>query len=96
MGYEPRNLRPCSIRQLEGSCDGYEALTPCAASVVAVEGIEFELRPFFMATEEALWGRRDFLAVFGFLLDHRAETFDLFYDVLVGPDGRGPDRRQLT
>ena len=80
LGYSPATLRPCNIRQVEGSCDGHEAVVPCRAQIVAVEGIEFELRPLFMATDDPLWGRQDFLAVFHLIVEQRYERFDLVHE----------------
>ena len=80
LGYDTGTLRPCNIRQVEGSCDGHEALVACRASIVGVESVRFDLRPLFMATDEALWGRRDFLSVFQLIVEHRHQRFDLVHE----------------
>jgi hypothetical protein len=80
LGYDPDSLTPCNVRQVEGSCDGHEAITPCKATVIGVEGIEFDLWPFFMATHDPLWGRTDFLSVFHLIMEQTHERFDLVYE----------------
>jgi hypothetical protein len=83
LGYSPTTLRPASVQQVEGSCDGHEACAPCTAHIVAVEGISFELHPLFVPTNVALWGRQDFLSVFHLVVEHANETFDLIYETPV-------------
>jgi hypothetical protein len=36
---------------------------------IGLENFEFEMRPAFIAGQDALWGRADFLMTFGLIVD---------------------------
>ena len=77
MGYEPRDLDVEQIHGVAGQVDAYVPKMPCKANVVGLEHFEFEMRPAFIPGQDALWGRADFMLVFGIVLNESARTLSL-------------------
>jgi hypothetical protein len=64
LGYKPEELTSVQVGQVEGSADAWDAQVPCEAHVNGIEAVKFEIKPLFVTTLDALWGRADFMATY--------------------------------
>lgn len=61
LGYTVGDLAPVEVGQVEGSASAWLAKKPCAAFVDGLPDIKFEIKPLFVASLNALWGRADLM-----------------------------------
>jgi len=77
LGYQPDDLEPTQVGQVEGSAAAWDAKAPCEATVVGVEEVSFQIYPLFVDTLDPLWGRADFMAAFRVSVSERRQELGL-------------------
>lgn len=64
LGYTADDLAPVEVGQVEGSASAWIAQKPCEAFVDGIPDIKFEIKPLFVASLNALWGRADLMMTY--------------------------------
>lgn len=77
LGYDPAELVPVDVALASGTGWAYKATTGCRAWVLGLERYPFELKPWFVEGDLALWGRADFMLPFGVTFVEAAQAFSL-------------------
>ena len=77
LGYSKAELRPETIDQVEGSAHGEDAQIPCKAHVRGAPQVTFSIRPLFVDTLDALWGRGDLMRAYVVSISERDSTLRL-------------------
>jgi hypothetical protein len=71
LGYTEANLKTEEIDQVEGVAKGEDAQVPCTAFVRGRPQPTFALRPLFVDTLDALWGRGDLMRAYAVTISER-------------------------
>jgi hypothetical protein len=79
MGYRPETLTSMIIGTAGAPAQAHRANQPCAAEVIGIEGVKFELHPVFVSNATPLWGRSDFMRIFRVLFDEVGQRFELHW-----------------
>jgi len=77
LGYETEDLSPVEVGQVDGSADAWDTQEPCEAFVRGIPSVKFEIRPLFVATLDALWGRADLMSTYVVSIDEKEEELTL-------------------
>lgn len=77
LGYSEQNLQEEEIDQVEGFATGDDAQEPCEAYVRGAPSATFPIRPIFVATFDALWGRGDLMRAYIVSISERDQEFRL-------------------
>lgn len=77
LGYKVDDLAPAEIGQVEGSASAWVAEKPCQAVVDGISEIKFEIKPLFVASLNALWGRADLMKTFDVGVSERSRELTL-------------------
>jgi len=77
MGMTPKDLEPFEIHGIGGQVDTYRPKIPFPAWVVGLESIVIPMEPAFVDSSDALWGRRDFMSVFGVIVEESKSELSL-------------------
>lgn len=80
LGYEAEDLTSVEVGQVEGSASAWDAQTPCEAFVNGIPDVRFEIKPLFVATLDALWGRADLMATYRISISERDQELMLYLD----------------
>lgn len=77
LGYKADDLTRVSVAQVEGAANAWVPQRPVRATVAGIEEVEFEMRPIFVATLDALWGRADLMATFDIAVSEARQELTL-------------------
>jgi hypothetical protein len=77
MGFVPEDLEPLEIHGVGGQVDAYRPKKPFSAWVAGLESVIVPMEPAFMEGVDALWGRHDFMTVFGVIVEERTAELSL-------------------
>lgn len=77
MGFRAEDLDLFEIHGVGGQVDTYRPRDPILAWVRGLEDIVIPMRPAFIEGGDALWGRSDFMAVFGVIVEERKSELSL-------------------
>lgn len=77
LGYAVDDLAPVDVTQVEGSASAWVAQKACEAFVDGLPDIKFEVRPVFVASLNALWGRADLMMNFTISVSEKDKELSL-------------------
>lgn len=77
MGFRAEDLELLEIHGEGGQVDTYRPRDPIPRWVRGLEEIAVPMRPAFIEGGDALWGRRDFMAVFGVIVEESKAELSL-------------------
>ncbi len=77
LGYTVDDLAPVEVGQVEGSASAWIAQQSCEAFVDGIPEIKFEIKPLFVATLNALWGRADLMMTYTVSVSEKDQELSL-------------------
>ena len=80
MGYTRAQLRQIDVGTAGSVAQAFEATVPCAAYVIGLPEVPFQLLPIFSpAATYVLWGRRDFMQIFDVTIREKQQAFTIHW-----------------
>lgn len=83
LGLGPKDLEPLEIHGVGGQVDTYRPREPFSAWIGGLEHVPIPLQPAFIEGSDALWGRSDFMSIFGVVVDESRQELSLILPVGV-------------
>jgi hypothetical protein len=79
MGYDQATLQPISIGTAGAPAQALRATKPCRAIIPGLPAAPVDLLPVYSPSPFALWGRTDFFAKFGVMIEEKHQRFTLHW-----------------
>jgi hypothetical protein len=89
LGYTVDDLAPVEVGQVEGSASAWLTKKPCDAFVDGIPDIKFEIKPLFVASLNALWGRADLMMAYTISVSEKHQELTLHFTDRAEAGGGG-------
>lgn len=79
MGYDAPKLEPINVGTAGAIAQALRAKEPCTGQVIGIPDVMVDFSPVFSSSPFVLWGRTDFMAVFGISIYEKRQQFMLHW-----------------